>query len=251
MIKAVIFDFYLTLIHLPSKFEDEKNEVTYRILQQEKHVTISKDDFKERAEEIYCKWREMKYKKLIEVSQYTWISDLLHSLKIKFDHKLLERIVNARNNIILSNANVYSDVKETLQNLKDMGIKCVLLSNAEDSDLVFALLEKFGLKSFFDLIVTSEYINMRKPDPRVINYILDRMELSKKDILLVGDSLKDDILCGKKSRIRTVLIKRPVKEENPFLNAPIYEEFRKGSIKPDFEIENLKRLVELVNKINS
>jgi putative hydrolase of the HAD superfamily len=60
---------------------------------------------------------------------------------------------------------------------------------------------------FFEHIVISEEIGVNKPDPRIFEYTLEKMNhFDKKTTLMVGDSLTSDILGGINSGIDTCWI---------------------------------------------
>jgi len=252
LIKGVIFDFFLTLVYLKSKYEEERARVIYDYLINRKMVSLNFEKFFNIMKDCYTKWRRIKYENLIEVSQYMWIADLLvNFLQLQIKMNDIMEIIKRRNMIIVNNAEIYPDVISTLEKLKEMKLLLILITNTDDSDLAFKLLDKFHIKSYFDFIVTSEYVNMRKPDPNIVKYALKHVDLAPENTIIVGDSMKDDILCGYLANIRTVYIDRPYKEENPYLNAPLYKKIEIENIKPDFRIQSLEDLIGIIKKINN
>ena len=66
-------------------------------------------------------------------------------------------------------------IAETFTFLRDKGIRVALLSN-ERTVRVDAYLEKTKLGPFFDAIVVSESIGVEKPDPRIFQEVLTRLQ---------------------------------------------------------------------------
>jgi len=87
----------------------------------------------------------------------------------------------------LKDCNFYTGVKETIQQLKDLGIKTAIATNAPETYVKKAL-------SYHDIeidfIVTYHDVVKHKPDPEVIRKILINFALSNRQIVYVGN---DDI----------------------------------------------------------
>ena len=56
------------------------------------------------------------------------------------------------------------------------------------------VLREFHLDHLFTLVVESAQVNIRKPDPAIYQYAVDRIGLPADELLVVGDSIKNDIL---------------------------------------------------------
>ena len=52
-------------------------------------------------------------------------------------------------------------------------------------------LDKINLASYFDAIVISENVGVSKPDIRIMQIVLNELELEAKDCLYVGDQPMD------------------------------------------------------------
>ena len=57
-----------------------------------------------------------------------------------------------------------------------------------------AVLDGFGLSGFFSEVAESAQENIRKPDSRLWSIAIDRLDVQPEQVLIVGDSLKNDIL---------------------------------------------------------
>lgn len=56
------------------------------------------------------------------------------------------------------------------------------------------VVHEMGLESYFQTVVESAVEGIRKPDVRLFQIALERLHLSAGDVMVVGDSLKNDIL---------------------------------------------------------
>ena len=78
-----------------------------------------------------------------------------------------------------------------------------------------------------------------KPSKLIINLSLDRLNTTPEKCILIGDRLSTDIRMGKESKIKTVLVLSGVTSKN---------DIAKSSIKPDYVIDNLLYLPQLIKK---
>ena len=76
-----------------------------------------------------------------------------------------------------------------LKSLKKRGILCAI-STSRTTNMEH-ILERFALKPFFDLVVTSRDVRHPKPHPESVEKILRAFALRREDALLVGDSETD------------------------------------------------------------
>lgn len=58
---------------------------------------------------------------------------------------------------------------------------------------VQAVLEDFGLTRYFDRVIESAVVGVRKPDPKIFALGLEALNLPAEKVLVVGDSLRKDI----------------------------------------------------------
>lgn len=80
-------------------------------------------------------------------------------------------------------------VLPVLQRLKERGILRAMSTNR--SDTMKAILEKFKLAPYFDLVVTTLDVRNPKPHPESVEKIIRTLSLSKAETVLVGDSEVD------------------------------------------------------------
>ncbi|HPH96638.1 MAG TPA: HAD family hydrolase [Anaerolineaceae bacterium] len=69
-----------------------------------------------------------------------------------------------------------------------------IISNAADNDDVQKLVDKANLRPYFDLILTSAAVGIRKPQPQIFYEAMIRMDVRPEESVMVGDTLGADIL---------------------------------------------------------
>lgn len=86
----------------------------------------------------------------------------------------------------MSVADLSNEVKETLNKLRELGLKLAIGSSSKNA--VF-ILNQIGLGNFFDAISDGTNITNSKPDPEVFIKAAEMLEISPKDCLVVEDAI--------------------------------------------------------------
>ena len=112
--------------------------------------------------------------------------------------------------------------------------KLGVVSNFAIPECGWRLLQKFGLKAYFDVVVISGEVNRRKPSPEIFERALKGLGVDASKAVFVGDTLDMDVRGPKNVGMKTVLVKRRPVED-------VVE------AKPDFVIENLNELPSVLD----
>lgn len=87
-----------------------------------------------------------------------------------------------------------SQVVDVFRYLIKKGIRIALLSN-ERTERVDAYLEKTDLSQYFDAIIVSEAIGVEKPDLRIFQETLNRLNIQSDEMIMFGDNEIADGAC--------------------------------------------------------
>ncbi len=192
MKKVIIFDFWGTIVEIgvqPSPIRQVKNILG---------IDIPFSSYIVRFEEVFMK---QPYQNLFEA-----FTEVCKSFHIEPRQELLEELVGLWNKNKLL-AKPFPETIEVLNELKGLGYKVVMLSNT-DCFSIEEVVEKYGLKEYFDMIVLSYQVRMLKSNPRVFQKILEEMGINKEEAIMVGDSIESDIISAKKAGVDAILIDR-------------------------------------------
>ncbi|KAJ4841892.1 hypothetical protein Tsubulata_014253 [Turnera subulata] len=77
-----------------------------------------------------------------------------------------------------------------------------------------------------------------KPDPAPLLHICSSWQFDPNEVIMVGDSLKDDITCGKRAGAFTCLLD----ETGRYTSS----DFAKLDLKPDFQVSSLAEIHSLL-----
>jgi putative hydrolase of the HAD superfamily len=118
-----------------------------------------------------------------------------------------ERLIYRGWEPVFKNIRLFPHVVETLEALRENGVKLGLLSDFPP----LTKLENLGLSGFWDTVLCSEEIGRLKPDPLPFRELAGRMGFSPEEILYVGNSFSYDVLGAKKSGMKAAWIRSRLK----------------------------------------
>jgi len=98
--------------------------------------------------------------------------------------------------ILLEKIQPDPDIVNAFHLLQQKNIRIALLSN-ERACRVDAYMEKTNLSRFFDTIIVSERIGIEKPDPRIFQEALSRLNITVEEMVMFGDNEIADGACKK------------------------------------------------------
>jgi putative hydrolase of the HAD superfamily len=95
-------------------------------------------------------------------------------------------------------------VPSALERLRRCVSRVVVVSNANGR--LDVMLERLGLRRFFDLTLDSQLEGVEKPDPRLFEIALERSGASRETTLHVGDLYWIDVAGARAAGLRAVLL---------------------------------------------
>lgn len=131
----------------------------------------------------------------------------------------------------MATSKIYPEASELLLKIPHR-YKVALLSNADFDD---PLVEKLVIAGYkFDAIVTSFQLKKYKPHPALFSFVLEKLSLTKDEVIMIGDSPESDIQGARNAGIKIIWINR--KKNKLASHYP----------QPDFQISNLIQLNKII-----
>lgn len=98
------------------------------------------------------------------------------------------------------------DIKEVLQKVSSE-YTCCVASNAGDSNakLMGIALNRVEILQYFRYLFTSHELGVTKPNPQFFNKIIQKLNLSPEECIMVGNDYEKDIVPAKAVGIHTIL----------------------------------------------
>jgi putative hydrolase of the HAD superfamily len=100
---------------------------------------------------------------------------------------------------------LFDGVVDTLVELKKQGYILVCLTNG-DYSVQNSKLETTKIKPYFDKVIISGEVGIRKPDPRIYEYTCNLANIKPEETLFIGDTYSTDIVGAYRANIRPVWV---------------------------------------------
>ncbi|XP_077228768.1 haloacid dehalogenase-like hydrolase (HAD) superfamily protein isoform X3 [Tasmannia lanceolata] len=94
---------------------------------------------------------------------------------------------------------------------------------------------RFGLE--FSPALSREF-RPYKPDPAPLLHIISTWGVQPDEVMMIGDSLKDDVACGKRAGAFTCLLDEKGRYDSP--------DYFNADLKPDFKVSSLVEVYSLL-----
>ncbi len=122
-------------------------------------------------------------------------------------------IFDVQNTLYSERKGIFEDVIPVLKTLKENNIYLGIISNMFKEDLEY-LLSLYGIKEYFDIVISSYEYDTLKPDPKLINIAIALLkdkydiDIDKKNVFYVGDRPDVDMRLANLSKINGIRIIR-------------------------------------------
>ncbi len=133
---------------------------------------------------------------------YNKVEEIPHSIILNRNIKVA--MLDMDNTIINYSEKKYSkELKKWVKELKKKGVKVYILSNSIFSKLVKRIAKELGMQYYY---------NAKKPSLKGFENILKKENVTKQEMIMIGDQLFTDIWGGNRFGIRTILV-TPIDEK--------------------------------------
>jgi len=190
--KAIFFDFGDTLastnppylIRLALAFRD----CGYHVSDDDFESAYLKTDY-----EVHKKYMERGTISPLEYREW-FFPKLCKHLSLKGESKMIrERIRTALRGIDYTRSALPGAI-ELIELLKDRGLILGVISNNDGTTQEKC--EEVGIKNYFDIIADSTNLGFVKPDSRIFQFVLEKLNISSSEALHIGDLYGSDVLGG-------------------------------------------------------
>lgn len=190
MIKAILFDFWGTLVENGTKSPIKQVKTILRI-----DVPFSE----------YV----MRMERAMMTRNFSTLEEAFSSVCAEFNVPctpvVMEKLIGMWNKSWML-AIPYQEVEEMLQQLQGR-YRLFLISNT-DCFSIHKVLEKYPLQKYFERMFFSCDLGMIKTDKSFLTQLLGQAGLMVEECVLIGDSLQSDILAAQKVGMKAILIDR-------------------------------------------
>lgn len=191
MKKWIFFDLDITLIDV-KKAQYAAIEDLYNIYKFDEKIDLASftkkwDDLTDYHYAFYTR-KEISY----EEQRNRRVIDLFKEYDMPLD-KTPKEIYSIYLKSFENNWCIFDDVYNVLENLHENGYKLGVISNG-DLEQQTDKLSRTGILKFFDVVTTSSEYDYSKPNPKLYESILERFNIDKNEMIMIGDQVEKDVL---------------------------------------------------------
>ena len=135
-------------------------------------------------------------------------------------------------------------LKQTIDALRDMGIRMGLISNIISTSVAPHFLAEYGIEDAMECVVLSSVPGIRKPDPEIFRVAERAMNLKPEQLAYVGDTLSRDVRGVRNAGWRCMIQIR-----NPAI-AHRDKGLENSGLVPDYLIDDLAEIPAIIQKEN-
>jgi putative hydrolase of the HAD superfamily len=197
--KAVLFDLGHTLINYHNDWkgpERQAVEAVSNLVLERSSNGAKKEDVTSNLLGLLARARQVKTTEFLEVPLESVLNNCFTYFSVEEEEDLMQGSLEIFYDVLLERRDLVPGTLEMLQVLRDEGYKIGLVSDvAWGLPSYFPLrdMKYFGLDDYFDDMVFSTDVGLRKPNPRIFKIALYNVGARAEESVFVGNNLQCDI----------------------------------------------------------
>jgi putative hydrolase of the HAD superfamily len=187
-IKHVFFDLDHTL------WDFEKNsELTFDKIFKDNAIAVNMDDFLAIYKPLNLKyWKLYRNEKVSkEELRYSRLKNSFDAVNYEISDQLIDKLAEEYIENLANFNHLFDGTFELLDYLKDKYRLHIITNGFEEIQSKKMINSK--IYHYFDQVITSESVGVKKPNSRVFEYALEVANAKKENSVMIGDSLEADI----------------------------------------------------------
>ena len=198
-IKHIFFD----LDHTLWDFETNSAK-TFEFIFKENNIDVLLDNFLHHYVPInhqYWKlYREDKVTK--SVLRYKRLKDSFNAMNYKVSDVMIDHLAEVYIDNLANYNKLFDGAVELLNYLSPKYQMHIITNGFEE--IQTKKMKASGILHFFDQIITSESVGVKKPNPKIFNHALFLAEANVEHSIMIGDNLEADILGAQQVGLKTI-----------------------------------------------
>ena len=159
-------------------------------------------------------------------------------------YKMVAAAVMAYHEEKINSIKLYDDVEDCLLKLKKLVIQTAIITDGIPIKQYEKIL-RLKIDTLIDLVVISDEIGIKKPNPELYNYCLKKFGVNGPETIYVGDRIDKDIIPANLNGIFSVYLHRGGKYDTYKPDLKLQEE-----LMPNYEITDLNEIFPIINELN-
>ena len=238
--KAVIFDYFGTLVTCGGYSMEASRQKLYDALLAE-GFEVEEDKFMSAYILAHEKYRKIRYEQFKEVTNSVWVAEALSNLgfRVTSEDSRVKAGLNIFFQDFIDSLSLRKGAKKLLKQSGQQS-KVGLISNFTHAPVIYKSLRKLGISEFFNVVVVSEEIGWRKPNARIFQEALNKLDVPSSQAVYIGDSPIEDIKGAEQAGLKTVFVPSQFNS---------LKDLTASQQKPDFIAEDLQTVSKKLKTI--
>jgi len=201
-IKHIFFD----LDHTLWDFETNSDK-TFEFILKKNNIQVNIDEFKEKYRPINHRyWKLFREDKVSKSGlRYSRLKDTFDELNYQTEDRLINLLAEEYITYLSQYNTLFEGAIDILQYLSSKYELHIITNGFEE--VQYKKLSNSGLLPFFNKIVTSEKVGVKKPNPKIFQYALNISSAKSNESIMIGDNFEADILGAKNVGMHTIFCK--------------------------------------------
>jgi len=188
-----IHHIFFDLDHTLWNFEKNSNLAFQTIFQKHKVPLDLNVFFKSYTQINSNYWKLYRNEKVTKKAlRYGRLKDTFDAIKFKISDDLINQLSVDYITELPNNNYLFDGAVEVLEYLKPK-YKLHIITNGFN-EVQYKKMQQSKIDHFFDKIITSEAIGVKKPNPKIFNYALQQTNAKAENSIMIGDNWEADIL---------------------------------------------------------
>lgn len=210
--KAVIFDLGHTLIDYYHDWAGPEERTVSRLYQLSREAggRMPEAEFRQATLATLQRNRDRKLQELLEIPLEIVLENILGTAGVRMDDGLVQDGLEIFYTALKEDRSLVPGTLEMLQRVRDSGYVIGLISDVAwglPSEFPLRDMKHYRLDVYFDDMIFSSDVGLRKPHPRLFKMALFNLGADKEGSMYIGNSLQADVKGAKSIGLRAVLKK--------------------------------------------
>lgn len=188
-IKHIFFDLDHTLWDF-----DKNSELAFKQIFEEQNLELDFNDFMKIYMPINLRyWKLYREEKINKPDlRYGRLKDTFDVMNFKASDILINQMSEDYLNYLPNNNHLIEGTLDLLDYLQSKYSLHIITNGFKE--VQNRKLEASNIKKYFDVVVTSESVGVKKPNPKVFEFALEQAQATTEESIMIGDSYEADVM---------------------------------------------------------
>ncbi|WGK63598.1 YjjG family noncanonical pyrimidine nucleotidase [Croceiramulus getboli] len=173
---------------------DKNSQLAFEIIFEKHRIDVKIEEFSAVYEPInFSLWKQYRENRISkEKLRYSRLKRSFEALDLEIDDPLIDRLSDDYIKFLPTNNHLFEGTLELLDYLAPRYRLHIITNGFQEVQQ--QKLKASNLQPYFEVVVSSESVAVKKPDPKIFSYALNKAAARPEQSLMIGDTYEADIL---------------------------------------------------------